>query len=216
MTPSKLIQWWLAAIRSRRELIVACDLIAACVIVLFMDNWIAAFVSPLQRSFVVHLFAFVPDRVQLGVIFAVGMMSVIVYRKASGDNLRADRGMFILGCGVLAGFAADILKIVFGRPRPDDSLMDMPFSFHFFGGGESFDSFPSSHAAIAAGLAGAISIIWPAHRRIFFALAVTVAASRFITGAHYLSDALLGFAVGLGIVVVVQVLFGRCGFQLHS
>ena len=86
----------------------------------------------------------------------------------------------------------------------------------FFNGGVGFDSFPSGHAAMAAGIAGAVSIIWPTHRRLFIGLAVIVAASRFIIGAHYLSDTLLGFAVGLVTVLLVRFVFSQCGIQLES
>jgi membrane-associated phospholipid phosphatase len=144
------------------------------------------------------------------------MILLLAYRVTSGDRLRTDRGMFILGCGVVAGFAAAKLKIIFGRPPPEALLNEGASGFHFFNGGIGFDSFPSSHAAIAAGIAGALSAIWPAHRRIFLGLAVTIAATRFVIGAHYLSDVLLGCAVGLGIVVLMQMLFSQCGIYLGS
>jgi hypothetical protein len=44
---------------------------------------------------------------------------------------------------------------------------------------------------------------------------IIVAASRFIIGAHYLSDVLLGCAVGLAIVVLMQTLFSQCGIYLR-
>jgi membrane-associated phospholipid phosphatase len=50
----------------------------------------------------------------------------------------------------------------------------------------------------------------------FLGLAIIVAASRFIIGAHYLSDVLLGCAVGLAIVVLIQTLFSQCGIYLGS
>ena len=48
-------------------------------------------------------------------------------------------------------------------------------------------------------LAGARS---PIHR-----YAAVIAASRFITGAHYVSDVLLGGAVGFGTVALMQIVF---------
>jgi membrane-associated phospholipid phosphatase len=173
-------------------------------------------VREFQSSPAVHALSLVPDRVQLSLLFTAGMMLLIAYRVTSGDRLRTDRGMFILGCGVVAGFVAAKLKIIFGRPPPEALLNEGADGFHFFNGGIGFDSFPSSHAAIAAGIAGALSAIWPAHRRIFLGLAVIVAASRFIIGAHYLSDVLLGCAVGLAIVVLIQTLFFQCGIYLGS
>jgi membrane-associated phospholipid phosphatase len=217
MAPWRLKQWFPANMHCRGELIVALDFIAACMIAqLFLDHWLAVVVREFQSSTVVHTLTLIPDRVQLSLLFTAGMVLLLAYRVMSGDRLRTDRGMFILGCGVVAGFVAAKLKIIFGRPPPEALLSDGAYSFHFFNGGIGFDSFPSSHAAIAAGIAGALSAIWPAHRRIFFGLAVVVAASRFIIGAHYLSDVLLGCAVGLAIVVLMQTLFSQCGIYLGS
>jgi membrane-associated phospholipid phosphatase len=216
MTPWRFKQSFPANMHWRRELIVALDLIAACIIAqLFLDHWLVALVREFQSSPVVSALSLIPNRVQLSLLFT-GMVLLLAYRVTSGDRLRTDRGMFILGCGVVAGFVAAKLKIIFGRPPPEALLNEGGYGFHFFNGGIGFDSFPSSHAAIAAGLAGALSAIWPAHRRLFLGLAVIVAASRFVIGAHYLSDVLLGCAVGLGIVVLMQMLFSECGIYLGS
>src|SRR5216684_930200 len=199
MTPWRFKQGLPAiTMHCRRELIAALDLIAACIIAqLFLDHWLAEVISQFHQSSIVQVLNLLPDRVQLSLLFTFGMM-------------------LLLGCGVVAGFAAAKLKIIFGRPPPGALLSDGVYGFHFFNGGIGFDSFPSSHAAMAAGIARAVSFIWPTHRRVFIALAVIVSASRFIIGAHYLSDALLGFAVGLGTVVLLQFLFSRCGIQLES
>jgi membrane-associated phospholipid phosphatase len=181
-----------------------------------LDHWLAELVSQFHRSSVVQTLRLLPDRVQLSLLFTLGMMLLLAYRVASGDRARTDRGMFILGCGVVAGFVAAKLKLIFGRSPPDVLLSDGDYGFHFFNGGVGFDSFPSGHAAMAAGIGGAVSIIWPTHRRVFIGLAVIVAASRFIIGAHYLSDALLGFAVGLVTVVLLRFIFSQCGIQLES
>jgi membrane-associated phospholipid phosphatase len=136
----------------RRQLILALDFIAACMIAqLFLDHWLATFVREFQSSPVVRVLGLVPDRVQLSLLFMAGMLLLLVYRVSSGDRLRTDRGMFILGCGAVAGFVAAKLKMIFGRPPPDAPLNEGAYGFHFFNGGIGFDSFPSSHAAIAAG-----------------------------------------------------------------
>jgi membrane-associated phospholipid phosphatase len=218
MTPWRFKQWSPTNRNNcRRQLILALDFIAACMIAqLFLDHWLAAFVREFQSFPVIRALSLIPDRVQLSLLFTAGMILLLAYRVTSGDRLRTDRGMFILGCGVVAGFVAAKLKIIFGRPPPEALLNEGADGFHFFNGGIGFDSFPSSHAAIAAGIAGALSAIWPAHRRIFLGLAVTIAATRFVIGAHYLSDVLLGCAVGLGIVVLMQMLFSQCGIYLGS
>jgi undecaprenyl-diphosphatase len=58
-------------------------------------------------------------------------------------------------------------------------------------------SFPSGHAAVAAGFAAAMGWKYP-HARPFFAiLAVCAAAQRVVTSAHYPSDVAFGAAIGL-------------------
>jgi membrane-associated phospholipid phosphatase len=203
--------------RYRGQLIIVLDLIAVCLIVqLFLDRWVAEALTQYQLTAVAALVKCVPDRAKLSLLFLSGMMVLIAYRLKSGDRSTADRGMFVLGSGVVAGFAADALKVIFGRSRPEALLTDGAYGFHFFSGGNGFDSFPSSHAAIAAGVAGALSVVWPNRRRLFIPLAAAVAASRFIDGAHYLSDALFGFAVGLGVAMLMHMLFHRCGIPLGS
>ncbi len=109
MTPWRFKQWFPAnRMHCRRELIVALDFIAACIIAqLFLDHWLAALVREFQSSPVVHALSLVPDRVQLSLLFTVGMVLLLSYRVTSGDRLRTDRGMFPLGCGVVAGFVVE-------------------------------------------------------------------------------------------------------------
>jgi len=59
------------------------------------------------------------------------------------------------------------------------------------------NSFPSGHAATAAGLAAALSWKYPRGSWLFVALATAAAAQRVASSAHYPSDVLLGAAVGL-------------------
>lgn len=199
---------------NRNELIFAIDLFAAGVVVqLLLDRWIAALSNEFRDLPLFFLLTFVPDRVQSSLLFIAGMTLLIAYRARSGDLRRADRGMFVLGCGAVSGGLADVLKIVFGRLRPEALLNDGAYGFHILGGGEGFDSFPSSHSAIAAGIAGSLSTIWPTHRRMIFSVAAAVSASRVVIGNHYLSDALFGFAVGLVVVVAIQMLLVRCGIE---
>ena len=59
------------------------------------------------------------------------------------------------------------------------------------------NSFPSGHAAVAAGFAAALSWKYPRGAWLFVALATAAAAQRVASSAHYPSDVLLGAAVGL-------------------
>lgn len=58
-------------------------------------------------------------------------------------------------------------------------------------------SFPSGHAATAAGLAAALGWKYPRGRPAFAALVVCSALQRIVTAAHYPSDICFGVAIGL-------------------
>ena len=78
----------------RRELIIALDLIAVCVIAqLFLDRRLVDLFSPFQRSPIARVLSFVPDGVQLSLLLIFGTMFMIAYRAITGDRFRADRGM---------------------------------------------------------------------------------------------------------------------------
>ena len=57
-------------------------------------------------------------------------------------------------------------------------------------------SFPSSHAAMAAAGAVALSVYAPAAWPLFATLAVLMAASRVYLAVHHVSDVVAGLAVG--------------------
>ena len=65
------------------------------------------------------------------------------------------------------------------------------------------NSFPSGHAATAAGFAAALAWKYPRGRWLFAALAVAAAAQRVATSAHYPSDVLFGAAVGLAAAAIL-------------
>jgi len=64
-------------------------------------------------------------------------------------------------------------------------------------------SFPSSHAANALALAWMLSRRWPRGRIGFFVLAMLISYSRMYLNRHYLSDVVVGVALGAGVAVLV-------------
>jgi membrane-associated phospholipid phosphatase len=64
-------------------------------------------------------------------------------------------------------------------------------------------SFPSSHAANALAVAWMLSRRWPRGRIGFFLLAVLISFSRIYLNRHYLSDVVVGMALGAGVAVLV-------------
>jgi membrane-associated phospholipid phosphatase len=115
-----------------------------------------------------------------------------------------------------AGLVADVLKMLVTRVRPYrfDFQGDVWSTFGewlpIFGGGSRGQSFPSAHVATAMAFAIVLGALYPAGRRVFLVLTVLVACQRVESGFHYLSDVLVGAAVGL----VVGVIARKCGCRL--
>ena len=100
----------------------------------------------------------------------------------------------LIACA-LAGIVARVGKIAIGRPRPSihvEQTWNGP-SLH-----SKFNAFPSGHTA--ASTAFFVTLLIAAGWRIGIPLLIVpllIAASRMIVAAHYLSDVVGGFAVGV-------------------
>ena len=100
-----------------------------------------------------------------------------------------------------AGGVAEVLKDIFDRPRPSlvdpavHPLVAVPHSY----------AMPSGHAATAFAAAAAVALL---HRRLgaaLLGLAALVALSRVWLGVHYLSDVLVGAALGSAVSLTLWV-----------
>lgn len=209
MPPSLFNSCW-------RELALMLDLLLTCIFVqVVADGWLWGLVNEYQSSPLLAFLRLMPSRLHIALIFTAIMLLFIAYRMGTRKCLLADRAMFVLGCGVIAGLAADILKFLFGRSYPGADVSGHLSGYHPLSSDAGLGSFPSGHAAIAAGIAASLAIIWPANRRVFICLASLIAGTRFFTGIHYPSDVLLGFAIGLGVAVLVCIGFYEAGIEIH-
>lgn len=123
-----------------------------------------------------------------------------------GGSAALRRATFLLLSALLSGGAAELIKAVVGRCKPDTT--DGYFRFATLH--ERFVElkwndlgFPSSHTALAFGACFALSIMLPRARMVFLAMAIGCAMTRLLAGAHFLSDAygavLLAFVVTKGV-----------------
>lgn len=118
------------------------------------------------------------------------------------DPVRRGKLPRVLAMSLGAGMAANGFKLLVARVRPrhfdfSGTLQDTFGRWLPLGaGGSARQSFPSAHAATAIGLAIALGWLYPRGRWLFAALALLVACQRMEGGNHYLSDTLVGAAVG--------------------
>lgn len=112
--------------------------------------------------------------------------------------------IFIFAAIAVSGLSASLIKNVIGRARPKlfDTLGPLEFQPMTFDA--DFASFPSGHATTAGALAAVLAIVFPKARIPFFVAGAWVASTRFLIGAHYLSDVVAGFIFGAAVVYVLR------------
>ena len=112
-------------------------------------------------------------------------------------HLRRLRGLLPLAAATLGGIAAEALKLLLRRERPEAhagayafrSWSDHPLST----GGLAL---PSSHALVAFAAAAMLARLYPRASWLWFALATGCALTRVLARAHFLSDVTLAAIVG--------------------
>jgi undecaprenyl-diphosphatase len=128
------------------------------------------------------------------VIVGIGLVADLASRR------RFPLGAVLGGISyVIAAVLADLLKDVFDRPRP--SLVDP--NVHPLIQVPSSAAMPSGHAAGAFAAAVAVGLVHPRLRWPLVVLAALIALSRVWLGVHYLSDVLVGAALGTAVALTV-------------
>jgi membrane-associated phospholipid phosphatase len=145
-------------------------------------------------------------------MITVGLILLTVYVLDPGRRRRFPR---MVACVLAAGLAADVIKMLVARTRPNTFFkLDLDFLqvtvWDTFGqllplgaGGSGQQSFPSAHSAVAAGLAVALAWQYPRGRWLFATFAFLAGCQRVVSGAHFVSDACWGLAVGLIVASVL-------------
>ena len=116
---------------------------------------------------------------------------------------RARAWLFMVAALAASGLLVTLLKLLVGRLRPvwlfrEDAYGFAPLSFQ-----SAANSFPSGHSQTIWAVMAALMILFPRHWPTFAVLAVLVAASRLFITVHYLSDVLVGSAIGIATVVLM-------------
>jgi undecaprenyl-diphosphatase len=109
----------------------------------------------------------------------------------------------ILAVSLVTAAVPHILKSVFDQIRPDRLTVrghrrGIPFS------GRPHDAFPSGHAMHMGALASTAGLLPPARRRLVRSIAATLSLTRVALLAHWPSDVVAGFILGVGIERVLR------------
>jgi membrane-associated phospholipid phosphatase len=146
----------------------------------------------------------------------IGMAAVVHFRVFRPSRTRENAAILFLLAASVSGTAAEGLKILFGRARPLLYLDHHVYGFHPLAIDTEYWSLPCEHGAVAAAAAVVLSTISPESRNWLACLAGLVAVSRVVLMQNYLSDALLGFLVGVLSATLLVAMFDRLGLRVHS
>lgn len=123
------------------------------------------------------------------------------------------RTALLCGSATLSGLAAEILKLIIRRERPQ-SLVYESSVFRDWSGDwwRSNDlGTPSSHAAVVFGAAWALWFIFPRQRPLWLLMALGCGLSRVVHQAHVASDVYVAAWVGLAVTLVLRArLWAEC------
>lgn len=121
---------------------------------------------------------------------------------------------YLLLAVVCAGLLCNGLKIIFSRARPVEFFNHAIYGFQFFKTKASFWSFPSGHTTVIAAFCVGLSLLIPRVTVLALLFAVTIAITRLIVTAHYVSDVIAGFYLGSLLAATVLVFISqRCGMS---
>jgi lipid A 4'-phosphatase len=115
-----------------------------------------------------------------------------------------------------AGLANSLVKAAAGRFRPKLYFLDQRFGFDLWHQAADYTSFPSGHTAIVFALAAALALIWRPLAWPGFALALLVALSRVMVGAHWPSDVLAGAWLGIAWTLWMRHIFAAHGVTMAA
>ena len=110
-----------------------------------------------------------------------------------------------------AGIFVDIVKVIAGRVRPIGidrfgAWYFDPFSFSY-----SYASFPSGHSATVGAVVGILMVWYPRWAIVIVEFGLFFAATRIAAVAHYPSDVVTGFTVGVFFAIVIARWLARRG-----
>jgi membrane-associated phospholipid phosphatase len=113
---------------------------------------------------------------------------VLMWRFGSGLWARVGERIVIITA--IGWLCTTLLKLFIQRPRPEGEQKLFYLDI-------DANSFPSGHAVRVGGLVVALSTLLPVWGALLLALwALSVCASRFVLGLHYVSDVTAGFLIG--------------------
>ena len=133
-------------------------------------------------------------------VFAGAALLWLCTRHGRRDGALAQDANHILACAAVATALPHVLKHVFSRERPDRTVARGRRLRGVRRSGDAWDSFPSGHAVQLGAVVQPLARLAPAALRpLVWPAALALASTRVMLLAHYVSDVVAGFGLGLAV-----------------
>ena len=105
----------------------------------------------------------------------------------------------------LSGIIVQVLKHLIGRPRPKMLLSEShSLDLNIFTFNSSFHSFPSGHTATIFSVVFVFYFLFPSIKKYILGIGIFVGLTRFIIGAHHLTDVIAGCCVAFFVFIFLR------------
>lgn len=184
------------------------------VLFLYCDQSIAVFLKGLELGYfkpvLEGITSFGKAKLAVIVLFVVAVACRYVLHRRVWEA----RAWFLWLSTLVPSMIVLVLKILFGRARPELLFNDGLYGFQWLKFERLYWSFPSGHTATMMGLVFGLCVVWPRYRWIFLCFGFLVMLSRVILLQHYLSDVMVSAYLALIEVGVLQWVLQRYVPQL--
>ncbi len=160
--------------------------------------------NPAQYAILRHLAEAGEGRWWLGGAAIVFVIAACARR----HNLARWAALMLISVGASGGLGA-ALKVLIGKTRPRLLFGEERFGFEPWSFTHEFNSFPSGHASTFGSAAMVLALAFPRARWWLLAVGFVGALTRCAILAHYLSDVLAGFTLGMFIGCVAMRVWRR-------
>ncbi|GEM_PF-5246281 len=147
----------------------------------------------------------------------VGSAGLWIYYHIKKDRYKMVRARFMFVAIITSGLIVNLLKMLFGKARPDKLLDEQIYGFEWFVDFTQYSmhGFPSGHTTLAFTVATTLSFIAPRYTIYFLSIACMVAVSRVAVLYHYPTDIVAGAALGATVSILLYNL-GKISFKKRA
>ena len=131
------------------------------------------------------------------VLYLATQIAIAFYPVTPALRPLAAYSLALLTAFVAGSIVLHAVKVLLGRLRPRDEFEHGLYGFRYFTWQLQYDSFPSGHSMTIFTVATVLSAAIPLLAPVWFVAATGFALTRALLTAHFLSDVLVGAAIGI-------------------